>query len=291
MKTKDVMKLSEINRYCYWIKERHRIYLRRQKGLPGPWTDDHVLQTEFFTNPYRENDKTTVWFRENIRERLRDSPEVVFATICFRWFNYIPTGELLIKHNLLDRWHVRRCISALQDQSKIFTGAYLIKSPTGMPKLDGICECVQNLWRDRQVLCSRIAEDGTLEGSHALLKAYPYQGPFMSYEIITDLRHTYLLQNAEDINTWANPGPGCRRGLIRMAGGVPPKNKLGRIKRTGTPLPSDYRNTMTTLLTTARKKTKMKLEMREIEHSLCEWDKYERVLWKQGRSKRHYKGE
>jgi hypothetical protein len=36
---------------------------------------------------------------------------------------------------------------------------------------------------------------------------------------------------------------------------------------------------------------RMKFEMREVEHNLCEWDKAERLLWGDGRSKRRYNGE
>ena len=48
------------------------------------------------------------------------------------------------------------------------------------------------------------------------MKSNAFFGGFHSYEIVTDLRHTYLLENASDINLWANIGPGCRRGLARI---------------------------------------------------------------------------
>jgi hypothetical protein len=41
-------------------------------------------------------------------------------------------------------------------------------------------------------------------------------GPFLAYEIVTDLRFTALLENAPDIMTWANPGPGAKRGITRL---------------------------------------------------------------------------
>ena len=47
----------------------------------------------------------------------------------------------------------------------------------------------------------------------------PYAGfsGFMAYEVVTDLRHTKYLKNADDINTWANAGPGAVRGLNRIS--------------------------------------------------------------------------
>src|SRR5262245_1677713 len=100
MNTEDVKKLPPLGIFLYWVRERHQIHLRRKAGMSPPWTDDEILQSIFFTNPYREHDKTTVWFRENVRDPLRNDPRVLFATIIFRWFNYIPTGEILKETDL-----------------------------------------------------------------------------------------------------------------------------------------------------------------------------------------------
>lgn len=64
--------------------------------------------------------------------------------------------------------------------------------------------------------------------------------------------------------TWANPGPGAVRGLQRIYGRVPIK-ELGAL---------DF---MRALLDIAPEYTKLPLEMRDIEHSLCEYDKKLRI--------------
>ena len=75
-------------RFFWWIEERHRIFEKRKRGLSRDWwTEDEILRTYRFTNPYRENDRTTVWFRENIRDPLKDDNKVLMATVIFRWFN------------------------------------------------------------------------------------------------------------------------------------------------------------------------------------------------------------
>ena len=48
-----------------WIKERHNIYLSRAAGSPPPWTSDPILSKYKFTNPFRENDRVTVWMRKH----------------------------------------------------------------------------------------------------------------------------------------------------------------------------------------------------------------------------------
>lgn len=295
-------------RFRYWIVERHNIHLRRQQGALPPWSNDPVFQSSFFTNPYRENDKTTIWFRENVREGLSTQSEVLMATIIFRWFNYIPTGEVLLgrdskvyhgstaeglgwgnMNNLLIDWNPTEVKRRLKTLKKIVTGAFMVKTPNGMTKVDGLCWCIDNVKKDEQYLLSELYphKHSTLEYAHQLLTKYPYLagGGFMAYEVVTDLRHTYLLWGASDIDTWCNIGPGAIRGLNRLLG-VPitqaPPHRFLEILR----VLLKYINDPIWGLPTHMPR----FEMREIEHSLCEYDKYERVVAGDGKSKRNFNG-
>jgi hypothetical protein len=111
----------------------------------------------------------------------------------------------------------------------------------------------------------------TLEALWSWLKQFPYLGDFSAYEIVTDLRHTPLLCNATDIMTWANPGPGAMRGLNVLHGRdwnfKQPKRK--------------FIEEMQVLLSISDDPEMWPrewpaLEMRDIEHSLCELLKYTR---------------
>jgi hypothetical protein len=288
MLIEDVKKLSPLDRFCYWVRERYQIFLRRRAGKPKPWTDDVILQNYFFTNPYRENDKVTQWFREHVRDPLRDDSAVVFATVCFRWFNWIPTGELLLKHNLLTDWSPTRCQQVLEGRSKIFTGAFMINSPGGEPKLGAIVRRVNNVWQDREALLQDAAQWKTMQQAHQRLSQYDGLGGFMAYEIVCDLRYTRWLEGAMDKLTWSNPGPGAVRGLYRILGRDFPKGN----NATSPPIPKDWSEQTQRLLSIW--KTRMpKLpppEAREVEMSLCESDKYDRALFGDGRLKRRFAG-
>ncbi len=296
MKTELVSDLPAIDRFLYWIRERHKIYKKRKAGKPKPWTDDEVLQQYFFTHPYRENDKTTVWFRENIRKPLRDDPRVLFATVCFRWFNKTETGYHLKNNRLLVGWDKELAVSVLRHLKDlgraVFTGAYMIPGKPGKGKIEHVCDCLQPIWEDcNRADCKlqrRIEGWNNLEDACKYLQSYPWLGGFMAYEIVTDLRHTYLLENATDIETWCNPGPGCARGLLRMEGQDLSDLPAGK----GCRPPKDWLTKMRELLKIAQRRLRSYpyLEMREIEHSLCEWDKYERARLGQGRMKRKYQG-
>ena len=74
------MQEESVERFFYWIHERIRIQKRKDRGDLWPWTGDPILQQYKFTNAYREQDKTTVWFREKIRDPLSWQPEVYMAT-------------------------------------------------------------------------------------------------------------------------------------------------------------------------------------------------------------------
>ena len=213
-----VEKMLPVNRFLYWIEERHRIHTRREEGLPKPWSSDPVMQTTFFTNPYRENDKVTRWFRENVRGPLKNHSDVLFATICFRWFNYIPTGELLVREGLLTEWDdkfARKLLRKRADAGQVFTGAYMIsgKIYTGLRKTDCVCNLLKPIWKGRKKLIRRFEDCGTMQEACEILKEFNGLGGFMSYEIACDLRYTYLLNKTTDRSTWCNPGPGCRRGV------------------------------------------------------------------------------
>jgi hypothetical protein len=280
--------MNHLERFFWWMNERQRIYDKRGAGQEWPWTDDKILRRYSFTNVYRELDKTTAWFRDNVRDKLMHEPEVILATVIFRWFNRIETGKRLLKirthrnirsHSLgaYVAWHPVQVEKRLRPFEPWITGAYMIKSPTGKDKLDGVIETVTNVWKARkQVEQELLGEQVTIEHATKYLSQFPFLGPFMAYEITTDLRHTIVLQNAPDIMTWANPGPGAQRGLNRI---------MGRPVKTTVPMDLKIEE-MRGLLEMSPKYLEDHmdpLEMRDIEHSLCEFDKYERVRNDEGR--------
>jgi len=267
-------------------RERYKIRLRRAEGGDGPWTKDEIYRQYRFCNVFREHDKTTEWFRENIRDPLRDRPrDVLRATIIFRWFNRIETGERIkdILLSPLKQSIIRDLRAALRGVSPIVTGAYMIRSANGMPKLEGILHGVDRILPSLKGIAQEIpdGEDGrgpTLQFAHSLLLPFPLMGPFIAYEVITDLRYTSLLDSASDIDTWANAGPGCTRG----AGWVK-ANNFNLWKRTSKEHQNRMLRMMAKLLELARTKKELwptdwpKWEMREVEHWLCETCKYVRV--------------
>lgn len=206
-------------------RERYKIKLKKDAGEPPPWTKDTHLQTWRFTNIFREDDKTTKWFRENVRQPIiarygsepRDKTDlqIVEATMIFRWFNRVTTGQI-IKDLLLGDWDSREAYRRLQFVDPIFTGAYIIIGKPHMPKLDGVLGAIDDArpMLPRMVKTWPLVSGGqTLEGAWTDLKTINYLGGFTAHEIVQDLRYTPILENATDIMTWGNLGPGAIRGI------------------------------------------------------------------------------
>lgn len=282
MKIEQVKKLSAIDRLLYFINERNQVRLKKRLGKKRPWTDDAILQSVYFCNVRREDDKVTMWVEENILNPLKGDPAVVFAVIAFRWFNYIPTGNLL--RGLLVHWDLPSVISQLKSvPGQVFTGAFNISnSGSTKPKINRVCEdYIQPVWMDRDNLVRKLSECVTLSTAHKILSGYPGLGGsgFMAAQIICDLAYTHVLERAADWWTWSSPGPGSKRGLNRLLG-----------RPVDNPVPKDWEGQMNKLRQIIFSKLKIRLHARDAQNCLCEYDKYVRVLTGEGQSKRKYNG-
>jgi hypothetical protein len=279
-----------------YLNARHAIFLRKQAGTT-PLTEDPIFAEYSFCNVFRELDRVTIWVRENIREPFADHPNLWFMLAIARYINWPPTLQAAIDAGAWptsDNWRPEQLAEVLQaratDGEKVYTGAYTIraegnkKAPWfGSPKHRYVSEIyLGRLWNDRRSWEAFFGgEQRSLRDTWLRFHPYVGWGPsFMAYEVVTDLRHTRYLRGAPDIMTWANTGPGAQRGLNRL---------LGR------PLNASVKDRAVTLMRTllaeqdqCRGEHVPPLEMRDIEHTLCEFDKYTRVKNGEGRPRNRY---
>jgi len=268
--------------------ERENIRLSREAGQPPPWTNDPVLQSYFFCNVFREDDKVTRWFRENIRDEVaNDAHRSVLACTVFRWFNLIRSGEVL-KPFLLnpELWDEEAILWELSEQDQVTGGAYMIRSPTGHRKAAGLLmNCRPVLEQAHDIGWASARLNWSLQELHERIMEFEFLGSFMAYEVVTDLRHTVVGRNADDINTWAAAGPGCARGLGWVVAHDPTTFSYGSARHQKAML-----ELMRDMLPVINQEWpwERKWEMREVEHVLCEFAKY-RVAQTGGRVKRKYR--
>ena len=280
---------TRLKKFFWWINERHAIYLNKKKGLGWPWTTDKIMQRYKFTNVFRELDAETIRFHERIDLLELMPADKLYHMILFRAFNRAETYDMLTRgkstHHTPTK--MKRILHRNADRGKkIFTGAYIITNAgRSDSKIDIMCDALGVQWRGRRKIYDEMMADGTMEGCTKILTAYPMQGPFTAYEVICDMRHQPgMLDKAPDRRTWANLGPGARRGINRIVSG---KKKPNVFHTT-----AEYVEFMQELLKTSpqyRAKHVPPLEMREIEHSLCEFDKWLRVYNNEGRPRAIYR--
>lgn len=277
---------DKVESFYNWINERHKIYQKRLQGYPAPWTNDPILQKYKFTNPFRENDRVTIWMRDNWTKPNdnRSAGEILFNCCLFRMIGTIEFAE---EHGWVhDKWNPEKTKKIIEDRlakkQRTFTGAYIITNQgISAPKKDVVVdEFLVPIWKDKEIIAEKTKLNKSLQKTHEKLGEYKGWGGggFMAYEVVSDLNYTSVLNTATDRYTWANAGPGAIRGINRIEGAT--------LKRSMKPEISNEK--MQKILNlkyvyTAEHIEVNSVDMRTIEHSLCEWDKYERVRLNQGR--------
>jgi hypothetical protein len=281
------MNHQNVERFYNWIHERHNIYLRRVANQPPPWSDDPIFREYKFTNPFRENDRTTIWMRENWTKPLEemDAPdEIIFFNCCL--FRMIGTIEFAESHRFVRKQWIPEGTKALiktrlEKGLKTFTGAYIITNQgLKTPKYEVVVEhFLKPIWEHKKVMIDSVKEHRSLKIFHEDLSEFRGWGGggFMAYEVVTDLNYTRILKNAKDKYEWANAGPGAKRGLNRIY-----DRELKKPLRQN---PSNLEMQKILYFADAYlpENVSKHMDMRAVEHSLCEWDKYERVRLNQGR--------
>ena len=311
--------IPRINELATFMKKRQNIYLKRKDGAKPPWTDDPILQTGRFCNVFREQDTVTIWIEENIRKPYADHPNLWFMLCIARYINWPPTLAALIElaeKNKVPCWpsHSKFDCGEVYTKShegqasdltwgltqlansgtKVYTGAYMIRAESN-PKVEWyswskhkyLTEIVLGrLWEDREDWQRLLESVPRLEEVWWKFQAKRYigWGPFMAYEVVTDLRHTRYLNKATDIVTWANAGPGAIRGLNRMHGRDLKNHPKAEVTNLEMYRIMAHMNHDQELWP----RHWSRLEMRDIEHVLCEWDKYERVRLNEGQMRAKY---
>jgi 5-hmdU DNA kinase-like protein len=279
---------EQVNKFFAYARERYSIKLKRDDNQPKPWTTDAVLQGYRFCNVFREDDRTTIWFRQNVRNPMRHVYQVVFDTVMFRFINSIETGEDLLKAGLFQAYDSASFAFVLKqrkDAGKTMLGpAYMIKTPNGVNKITGLREIFGHMLPEYG-LANLVHFQTTMQSLVEVLSSYHYVGPFMAYEIACDLQYTDFFKPT-DTMTWANPGPGAKRGLQRLAWGT-----LGHAS-----IPKEgMLECMRELLRCSQQVRYWpghwpRWDMRTVEHTLCEFDKYERARLGEGTPKQKYAG-
>ena len=313
---------SDIKNFWGFINSRHEIYLKRKRGEKKPWSDDPIFQQWKFTNVFRELDRGTIAIRRVLRQLYKEYTNNK-QYLLGKNKNTYDRGEIhnrsvyigqLDKNYIRNQFitcilyrmfgHYENCVFGPIDNTtsfykflrtqretgkQIFTGAYMQPSVKGEGKLVSFERVCRQIVSDVDGIILEISVgdgiDCTLKHAWCILQKYDLVGPFIAYEFVCDLRYTDVLRNATDTCTWCNIGPGAKRGLKRM--GFNPTLTEIRLLYSQSEC---YLNNTAWFKSSFYKEQYPYWELREIEHCLCEFDKYERIRLGQGRPRSKFNG-
>jgi hypothetical protein len=282
--------------FLYWIEERWNIYCQKQGGYGKPWSKDSVFQQTYFCNVHRENDRVTKWIRENWTIEQVGSINYEFWMILARFLNWPDTLELVCSSIVEDLDREDGQFTSLQKDmedlaelgSKVWGNAYVITSH-GMPipKATYLCQhLLPDAYRALPALKAAGAV-GTCGAVAGALQRITGIGSFLAGQVVADLKNTkgHPLYDAPDKKDFVVPGPGSIRGLNwwhvgSEKGPVNERNFSRYFLVQGPRVQVDE----------VLKESIPYIDNQDLQNCLCEFDKYCRVKFGMGRSKRKYHG-
>jgi len=283
--------LDRIQKFADIAKERQLIYARKERGYPKPWTEDKVFGNWFFCNVFREQDKTSVWLKKNIIDAYAHDPDNWKRIIIARYYSRLDAAMDIQAHETWESVASIRegVVRRLRAHLPIHTSGFLVApgdAATGRFKFDLPFLLVKEL--EAANFTNAVTTLGSLEAVWKTLLPFYGVGSFMGYQFVCDFAYDrqYLL-NACDHDTWTAPGPGSLRGMNRILTGSPSERNteaswlesarvLLSLWRAVVADDPDYKE--------GELKRFQNLHLCNVQHWLCEYDKYERG----GSAKRRY---
>ncbi len=217
----------------YWsfAAERQRLFRARLGNYWDRTSVDPILGKFKFTNAYRASDRTSQFL---LRHVIYDSPQRSFRdtfarVVLFKFFNRIDTWRSLenalgpLEADRINPIQLSRELNQLRTYGRrIYSAAYIMPSPRQF----GFSSKHENhVWLLRQMLDEsadqRVLEARSMADAYQVLRSYRSIGPFLAYQLVTDLNYGPHLNFSEE--EFVEPGPGAKSGLRKCfedAGGL-----------------------------------------------------------------------
>ena len=205
--------------YWHFAAERQRVFFRRFKGQPEPWTSDPILQQHKFTNAYRASDRVSQYLIRNVIYGAKTSiTDTFFRILLFKLFNKIETWELLTQEFGFITWTdfklaaFDKCLSSAMSRNvRIYSAAYIMPSGGKVPKRKHLVhlELLQQMMKEE--LPKKISQAKNMQVAFGYLRQMPGIGDFLAYQYVTDLNYSQITDFSE--TSFVVPGPGAKNGI------------------------------------------------------------------------------
>ena len=271
--------------------------LRREYSLFSPltlvclqinfarWTQDVILQKYFFCNTFRVLDKVCQYLIEQVIEKGPQDPvEVVFRVVLFNLFTKIETWELLVKNLGPLTWtryrrdrYLKVLTAAANRGMALYTRAFIKPAPRF-----GHAENYKNHLSFLEVLMEnefphRLLAAPYLANVFEYLVSLPSMGEFSAYQLMLSLSYTDVLNFHR--NDFVITGPGSISGLKKLFGrtmekGFQSKKSFAIEIMRYLVETQDQHFKRLGLAFSGLGPNKLPMDLSDIEHTLCEVDKY-----------------
>lgn len=281
MELKFEFKENFLQTYLATALERHHAYLEKERGAPKPWVDNPIFQNYFFCNVFRQYDKCSKWIIDNVvplvDQDIRNWPLIIL-------YRFISTYEVFKDVEKAGQignasW-VRNYLSMKRkSDKKIFNGCF-IRNPkikngwvqTWEVPFYIIEEIIDHTEAEGTYPGDFLNQIDTLENMTDWFSQFSATKGFMGYEYACDFEYTKYFDPIDKF-TWCNKGPGAQRGLSWIV--------YGNSKQTfNDKMFVAYCQELLVYMTNSFKEIfpKEVITMREVEHWLCEFQKYVKYL-------------
>jgi len=277
-----------LGRLAYFITEREAVRVARAAGRPAPWTADPILRTYRFCNVRRADDRVSRWLLDNWYGPHKDHPNILAACALARLFNQPSTLNVIGLYVFKPTgrgapwWDkIKHAVQQLRGRGdRVFNAAYIVSTAGNKAdKVEWVVDAYARPLFEAGIAINPASMRDTCE---AIQTCYGYKG-FMAGQVTADLRWA-MSGTWADRHAWAPLGPGSTRGLRRLYTGSVDSNVPAP------QLPKFFNRMLGEIKLLLPPAITKRLEAMDYQNCLCEFDKYERVLWGEGRPKQLYPG-
>ena len=271
--------------FLLFVLERQKIWINKSRG-ETPLRENLVLGMKWFTNMYRELNRGTIYFKRQMmksslkgveinREKISENlvKEIMFNSILCRLLNRIETffnfGEIPGLSSLSGFLHYLKEMK--ENNETIFTAAHQNMG------LNRLLETLEFVKKNISSLAAKVVAGARRRSNRDCFKAIltiPNVWGFFALQILTDLLECRVLNKNTD-NQWTCLGPGAKNVLRRV---FQMSSTHGELKHTrllrdlcSPEGPGSGFSTLGLKFTAFLNKA---LSLKNVDHALCEYDKY-----------------
>jgi hypothetical protein len=270
--------MNRIQDFVRYVWARQAATDKYRSGAPYPYSDDPIIRDYHFCSVIRDDDRTSVEARQLIT-RLPESLRLG-AALTFRLYNRVETLVALHDAGALEAKNTEQIKAVFGQLGVVFSTAFKLNIGGKLFNRDATARGVY--------VGLRAARSGEFvrrkTGRHTChaLKGLLGVGPFTAYQIMQDL--PWLHGPYDDEMVWCAMGPGAVRGARRILGtyewGSFGEGKTKFKKHDDMRIDGEFREVLPLLLKSLQESelsTRERINMFEVEHNLCEYDKAERT--------------